>query len=590
MNHLEVQRASLAWAGALATTAMLCASCGGGGGADPPSTLSPVTQPSPPPAVPNRTPIVLNPVPDQRGGGERPFDLDLTQTFQDPDGDTLRIVRASSSPSGAVGISSTPLHVSGRLPADGSFMVTVAVSDSRGGEVETSFRIDVTPNAVPTATNPNFAVYVQPGIPLSYDPTKGGQTFSDGDGDALTYELTMASPSRGLAVSNGRVIGLLSDIGVVYFDLKATDVVGATATDRFAIAVAAPEPPEPILPSSTYIYADDQLQMPLAFAISAAFPPGMFWDTQPDNNRTSNAGATLGRVLFYDKRLSVTRTHSCGSCHQQSQGFSSPERFDVGTLGTPLKRHSMALSNVRFNVPELWFSDMRAAPLERLALMPIEDQTELGSFVPQLETTLAATSFYPQLFAAAFGDRQITGERIGRAIAQFLRSLTSYRSKFDLVYHGANGPQEQLLTPQELRGRILFTGELPCRFCHSNGVQTMNEAFSNGLDPVITDPGVNHLEGPTGRFRAPSLRNVAASAPYMHDGRFSTLREVIDHYDSGVLESRALSATLREGLHWSNPPVRMHLSESDKQALEAFLHTLTDNAFLTDPKFSDPFE
>ena len=568
---------------------MLCASCGGGGGAAPASTPAPVTGPAPPPAAPNRAPTV-NPVPDQRGGGQRPFDLDLTQAFQDPDGDRLSIVRASTSPSAPVGISTTtPMHVAGTLPPDGSFVMTVAVSDSRGGEVETSFRVDVTPNAIPAATNPNFAVYVQPGVPLSYDPTKGGRTFTDGEGDALTYELTMLSPSRGLAVSNGRVIGTLSGVGVVYFELTATDVVGAAAVDRFAIAVAAPEPPEPVLPSSTYVYADDQLPLPLAFAVSAAFPPGLFWDTQPENNRTTNAGATLGRVLFYDKRISVTKTHSCGSCHRQSQGFGSPERFDIGTLGVQMKRHAMALSNVRFNVPELWFSDMRATPLERLALMPIEDQTELGSFVPQLETTLAATRFYPRLFEAAFGDRQITRERIGKAIAQFLRSLTSYRSKFDLVYHGDNGPQEQLLTPQELRGRILFTDELPCHFCHSNGVQTMNEAFSNGLDPVITDPGVSHLEGPTGTFRAPSLRNVAASPPYMHDGRFSTLREVIDHYDSGVLENRALGVGLREGLNWFSPPVRMHLSESDKQALEAFLRTLTDNAFLTDPKFSNPF-
>jgi cytochrome c peroxidase len=249
----------------------------------------------------------------------------------------------------------------------------------------------------------------------------------------------------------------------------------------------------------------------------------------------------------------------------------------------------MALSNVRFNVVEHYFSDLRAPGLEKLAPMPIEDRTELGSFLPQLEAMLAATRFYPPLFEAAFGDPDVTRDRIAKAIAQFLRTLTSYRSKFDVVYLGDNGPQEQLLTPAELRGRILFTSELPCHFCHSTDVQQMFGAFNNGLDPVITDPGVVTLEGPTGTFHAPSLRNIAVSAPYMHDGRFGTLREVIDHYDHGVLESRTLSSELRNRLLYFEAPVRLNLSESDKQALEAFLRTLTDDAFLTDPKFSDPF-
>jgi cytochrome c peroxidase len=576
----------------LVLMAAFCAACGGGGGA-PQAAPSPAPTPAPPspPPAPNRAPVVVKPVPDQRGGAGRPFLLDVSQSFEDPDGDPLRLTTAVSVPS-AVGIGRTVLTVEGRLPMDGTTTVTVTVvaDDSRGGTAQTSFKIDVWPNAPPVATSPNFAVLVPSNAPIAYDPTKGGTTFTDADGDRLTYELTLQSPSRGLTVDGGFVVGTLSGLGVVYFELVATDILGARATDRFAIAVAAREPPAPVLPVNTYIYADHELPLPHLFAVAAANPRTVFWDTQPDDNRTTNAGATLGRVLFYDQRLSVTNTHSCGSCHHQTLGFASPQRFDSGVLGVPLKRNSMALANVRFNVAEHWFWDMRATSLEALALMPIREPTELGSFLPQLEVKLASTGFYPALFEAAFGDNAITSDRIARALAQFLRSLTSYRSEFDVVYHGDDGPQEHLLSPQELRGRQLFAGGLPCQFCHLTGVQTTFQALSNGLDATITDPGVITLEGPTGLFRAPSLRNIARSAPYMHDGRFNTLREVIDHYDHGIQPAPRLDTSLRDDFSPPpRPPIRLNMSEEDKQALEAFLNTLTDDALLADPKFSDPF-
>jgi cytochrome c peroxidase len=384
------------------------------------------------------------------------------------------------------------------------------------------------------------------------------------------------------------VVGALAGVGVVTFELKATDTFGGVAIDKFSVAVAAPEPPTPTLPSQSYIYEDEQLPLPGQFASSVAFPPGIFWDTPPGDNPITNAGATLGRVLFYDKRLSVTNTHSCASCHEQARGFGSRERFDTGVLGVPLKRHSMALANARFNVSERYFSDQRIGPLEALALLPIEDSRELGSYLPQVETKLAAASFYPPLFEAAFGSRTITRDRIGKAIGQFLRSMMSYRAKFDTVYSG-EVILEPLMTPQEMRGLHLFQERPSCVACHGLNIQTVENARNNGLDATITDPGVIDSSGPTALFRVPSLRNVAVSAPYMHDGRFATLREVIDHYDHGVQDNPALGIVLREDVNPNKPPRRLDLSEEDKQALEAFLRTLTDDAFLTDPKFSDPF-
>ena len=200
-----------------------------------------------------------------------------------------------------------------------------------------------------------------------------------------------------------------------------------------------------------------------------------FWDTTPPDNPTTNAGATLGRVLFYDKRVSVTNTHSCGSCHEQQRGFTVGTPFAAGATGELSRRNPMALANARYNIHGFYFGDMRAMGLEELALMPIEDPIELGNNLPAVIAKLAATDFYPPLFAAAFGSEGITADRISRAIAQFLRSILSYRSKFDRGYHYVYPPAAAdpttVLTSQELLGAEMFVGGL-CGHCHGNGVHT----------------------------------------------------------------------------------------------------------------------
>jgi len=576
---------------AIVLAAALVAACGGGGGGSDPAAVSPPVPPPPPPppppAGPNHAPVAVKTIPDQRTGGGRFFNLDVSQgdtTFADSDGDTLTYSMAGAP---------WPLDVKGTsfagiAPAEGTFNVSIYANDGRGGQAEAKFKLELVPNGAPVLASPNYAVLVKAATQVLYDSTKGRTTFTDPEGDALAYELKLISAPRGLDASAEFVVGTLAGPSVSMFELKATDPFGATAVDRFSVAAAAPEPSPPVLPNHTYVYADAELDLPASFAAAVSIPRSRFWDTT-DVNPITNAGATLGRVLFYDKRLSVTNTHACGSCHMQTRGFGSSQQFEQGVLGVLLKRHGMALANSRFNVDEHWFSDLRATPIEALVLMPIEEPTELGSYLPQVETKLVATSFYPALFQAAFGTPEVTRERIALALGQFVRSLMSYRSKFDTVYTD-DVILENLLTAEERHGRELFdSSAAKCHFCHMDRIQTTIGARNNGLDGAITDPGVITLEGATGRFRAPSLRNIAVSAPYMHDGRFATLREVIDHYDHGVQESRTLDNTLRENMNFFEPPQRLNLTEQDKQALEAFLRTLTDDAFLTDPKFANPF-
>jgi cytochrome c peroxidase len=312
------------------------------------------------------------------------------------------------------------------------------------------------------------------------------------------------------------------------------------------------------------------------------------WDTQPIGNRTTDAGAALGRVLFHDRRLSITNTVACANCHQREHGFASPERFSTGIIGTPLARNSMALANARYNIHHSWFSDVRVASLQDVARQALTRTDELGNTLPALEIKLQATPFYAPLFAAAFGTPDITADRILRALEQYVQALISYRTQFDAACDGVGGLLKDCdagLTTQEARGREIFTtggeGHVACVQCHSLPAGANVWLANNGIDAAVTDPGVGN-----GRFRPASLHNVALTGPYMHDGRFATLREVIEHYDHGIKDSADLDTLLRDA---SGNVRRMNLTSEDKDALEAFLRTLTDDEMLADPKFADPF-
>ncbi|MEM6262322.1 MAG: cytochrome c peroxidase [Bacteroidota bacterium] len=309
-------------------------------------------------------------------------------------------------------------------------------------------------------------------------------------------------------------------------------------------------------------------------------------------------GATLGRVLFYDKRLSLNNVTSCGSCHAQEQAFSDISAKSIGFEGGLTERNSLAITNLVSSKSFFW--DSRENDLEVMVTKPIRHNVEMGlETMDDLVVKLSATDFYLLLFEKAYGTSEITPERIGKALTMFMRSMFSAESKFD---EATVMGHENVFSPQEMRGFELFSWEAGCMSCHG-GVDLRGgwgDDWANiGLEMNYTDPGLGFLNPEQeGMFRVPSLRNIALTAPYMHDGRFATLEEVVEHYNSGVKDHPALDWRLSGGgIFPGGPrpgagdgPQRLELSKQDKAALVAFLHTLTDEQFINDPKFSDPFE
>lgn len=587
-------------AGALVAAGLLTA-CGGGGG-DGPTAGSPD-----PPPLPNNPPTLQNTNARQVAVHMHPFSYDPTQggtTFRDPDGDPLTYTITLGhtydpydDPDPPAGLRVEGNRIVGAPEEVTIVVATITASDGRSATVQDQFWIEVNPNGAPQVANANEDLLIGVGDFVNVEASRAGTALTDPDGDALTFEVTLRGLPRGVVVNGTRVTGVFDSIGLVEATILARDGYGGVGSDVFLIAAPAPEPGQPRLPDPSYVYRDEDLDLPFLFATSSEniIP---LWDSTPQDNRTSNAGATLGRVLFYDKRLSITNTHACSSCHIQSRGFAAAERFSTGALGVPLRRNAMALGNVRFSIHDSWFSDMRVHTLESLVLEPIQNPEELGSSLEHLVAKLQAAQFYAPLFEAAFGTPEINQDRITRALGQFLRSLISYRSRFDEAFNPPfNGPGDpsSVLTPQELRGFQIYDddGRRRCTLCHELHGGANEWQANNGLDLVPADPGVQNIalmqNSSTGVFRAAALRNIAVTGPYMHDGRFATLREVIDHYDHGVQDTPDLDSLLRDGLT-TGLPTRLNLSEEDKDALEAFLRSMTDDAFLADPKFSDPFE
>jgi cytochrome c peroxidase len=336
----------------------------------------------------------------------------------------------------------------------------------------------------------------------------------------------------------------------------------------------------PTLPASLEAYSDFRVPLPRQFVFDVS-GSALGDDNTPRDNRTTDAGATLGRVLFYDTRLSANDSVACASCHQQRFGFGDTARFSRGLRGTLTRRHSMALANARFYRSGRFFRDERAPTLEAQVIEPIENRDEMGPSLDSLVPKLRATPYYPPLFQAAFGSRDVNRDRIARALAQFVRSLVSDHAPLDSIYRGGGPPDTSWLSPKERAGRTLFTKTLGCARCHRTNAFAMDLPDNIGLDSVDTDPGAGD-----GKFKAPALRNVAVRPPYMHDGRFRTLREVVDFYDHGIKDNPHLDRRLRAP---DGTPMRMHLSETQREDLVAFLAALTDRRFLTDKRFANPF-
>lgn len=322
-------------------------------------------------------------------------------------------------------------------------------------------------------------------------------------------------------------------------------------------------------------------------------------DNTPMDNILTNSGATLGRVLFYDKKLSANGTIACASCHKQDKGFSDDAVLSVGFNGGLTGRHSMPLINSRFYQRGRFFWDERAGTLEEQVLMPFQDPIEMGMTLNQLVSTVQQQSYYPNLFEKAFGTTEITSDKISKALAQFVRSIVSHSSKYDNGRATSTTPGANFsnFTAEENLGKSIFFRTIPngggaCFACHTT------EAFvsanpgpqNNGLDALTTtDLGAGAVfPNPIfiGRFKTTSLRDIDVTAPYMHDGRFTTLEEVVEHYNSGIQNHPTLSPALQDV---NGNAVRLNFTEVQKAALVAFLKTLTDSNVATEPKWSNPF-
>jgi cytochrome c peroxidase len=312
----------------------------------------------------------------------------------------------------------------------------------------------------------------------------------------------------------------------------------------------------------------------------------------PKNPRITDDGATLGRVLFYDTRLSINNSISCASCHHQSAAFADPAQFSKGFGGKITPRNSMAIVNSALNSNLFW--DSRAKSVSHLALQPVQNHIEMGmESMEVLEKKLAATTFYPELFAKAYKTQDIKAEKIAEALAQFVCSIASKDSKFDqgMSTKFAN------FNALEKMGMEIFNGEkAKCGSCHSGAnFAAADDPMMGGeySAPEVAGTAVIGLElqakdkgKDNGSFRIPSLRNIALTGPYMHDGRFKTLDEVIEHYNSGIQNHPQLDKKLRSG---NGGPLRMNLNALEKKALIAFLHTLSDEKMTVDERFSNPF-
>lgn len=306
--------------------------------------------------------------------------------------------------------------------------------------------------------------------------------------------------------------------------------------------------------------------------------------------------ATLGRVIFYDKKLSANNTVSCASCHTQADAFSDKVAFSDGFEGEQTERNSFALGTVP-NVAlyygtgvSRFFWDHRAGTVEEQCEMTISNPIEMGMDLSTLASKLQQEEYYRILFKKAFKQDVIENHLIFAAVSQFLRSFNNTNTRFDNELKDIINPNTDFpnFTAQENQGKALFNQK--CGSCHGTshvfiGTGTAN----NGLQASYTDKGLGALDNQNyneGVFKVPLLRNVTLTAPYMHDGRFATLNEVLDHYSTGIVNHTNLHSDLKSG----GSAMRMNFSQNDKAALIAYLSTLTDEEFISEPKYSDPFK
>jgi cytochrome c peroxidase len=289
--------------------------------------------------------------------------------------------------------------------------------------------------------------------------------------------------------------------------------------------------------------------------------------------------------LFFDKKLSKNNTQSCASCHNPRNSFTDSLRFSLGVDGFSGSRNSMPLFNLAWNFNDKFSWDGKELSLERQALEPVRNPIEMHSSWSNVALRLQQDQEYPTMFLNAFGTERIDSTLVTKAIAQFERTLISGNAKFDQYLLGNTS-----LNQQEVNGFTIFMSEDKgdCFHCHgsdNNPLWTDNNFHNNGLDTSFNDLGLGAVTGDpndNGKFKSPSLRNLVYTAPYMHDGRFSTLEEVINHYSEGLQNSSTIDPLMKKVNQGG-----VQLTPQEKADLKAFLITLTDDGFINNPTFQN---
>lgn len=328
------------------------------------------------------------------------------------------------------------------------------------------------------------------------------------------------------------------------------------------------------------------------------FPAEFGMPPLPKDNPFTEEGIYLGRMLFYDPILSFDSSISCGSCHQQEFAFAEPRQFSKGIYGLMSHRNAPSLFNMAYSRKFFW--DARVNTLRELVFEPIQAHNEMAMTLPLLNERLKKVERYKDYFNKAFNSEPNLID-MSLALEQFLLSIVSNGSRFNKFFPGDN---PQVMNQSELRGAFAFNGLVDfdangktkgadCFHCHGGELAqqqnpVMGGIANNGLDPVVTDKGfgaITNRDQDFGTFKTPSLLNIALTAPYMHDGRFNTLEEVIEHYSTGIrYENPSIHPQLA-----AHGGLQMNLSETQKADLVAYLKSMTDLEFIKNPKYSNPF-
>jgi cytochrome c peroxidase len=325
--------------------------------------------------------------------------------------------------------------------------------------------------------------------------------------------------------------------------------------------------------------------IPYKLEIPTLFADKLIAPIIPTNNPLTQEGVALGKKLFFDKILSGDETQSCASCHNPQKAFTDSKQFSDGIDGNSGTRNAMPLFNLAWNFDELFAWDGKEFGLEAQAFEPVSNPIEMHSNWKEVENKLQNHSQYPTLFLQAFGTSKIDSILITKAIAQFERTIISGNSKFDKFLLG-----KTTLTSEEENGFNVFMDEArgDCFHCHgsnNNPLWTDNQFHNNGLDSNFSDLGLGAISGDpadNGKFKSPSIRNLDFTAPYMHDGRFATIEEVINHYSEGLQASATIDPLMKKVNQGG-----VGLSAKDKSDLKAFLLTLSGFDFINNPDFQE---